>query len=116
MSCLREDFKPEFLNRLDEVIIFHPISRSMLKLIVDLQVKHLQKRLEEKDIKLTITAAAKEYLAKKGYDPAYGARPLKRVIQNEIMDELALKIIEGSTKEGGRVRVDVENDKIAFKK
>lgn len=115
MSSLRESFKPEFLNRLDEIIIFHPISRKMLKEIIELQLLKVQERLNEKNIKLRLTKAAKDYLAEKGFDPTYGARPLKREIQNLIMDELALQILEGKVKEGDKVIVDVEKDKIIFK-
>lgn len=114
MTALRENFKPEFLNRLDEIIIFHPISPEMLRRIVDLQLNLVQKRLDEKSIKLTLTAAAKKYLSEKGYDPLYGARPLKRVIQNEILDELALRIIEGAVKEGEKVKIDSKGGKIVF--
>jgi ATP-dependent Clp protease ATP-binding subunit ClpB len=116
LASLRENFKPEFLNRLDEIIIFHPIDQKMLRLIIDLQLKELQKRLDGKNIKLTLTAAAKKYLTEKGFDPAYGARPLKRIIQNDIMDELALEIIEGGIVEGDRIKADVDKDKIVFMK
>ena len=115
LTSLRENFKPEFLNRLDEIIIFHPINRQMLKQILKLQINQIQKRLDEKNIKLKLTKEAKEYLGKKGYDPAYGARPLKRLIQNEILDELALEIIEGKIKEGEKVTVDENKNKIIFK-
>ncbi|OGI29544.1 MAG: ATP-dependent chaperone ClpB [Candidatus Moranbacteria bacterium RIFOXYA12_FULL_44_15] len=115
LASLKENFKPEFLNRLDEVIIFHPITKAVLKKIVDLQVKEIQRRLDEKDIKIVLTIQAREYLSRKGYDPAYGARPLKRVIQSEIMDGLALEIIEGKIKKGDKVTVDAEKDKIIFK-
>lgn len=115
MASLQENFKPEFLNRLDEIIIFHPISRSMLKKIIDLQLTLIQERLKEKNIKLKVTREAKNYMSQKGYDPVYGARPLKRVIQNEIMDELALQIVEGKIKEGDKVTADVSKGKIIFK-
>ena len=114
LSALRESFKPEFLNRVDEIIIFHPLAPEMLRQIVDLQVKIVQKRLSDKNIKITVTPAARKYLSEKGYDPSYGARPLKRVIQNEILDELALRIIEGRIQEGKRVRVDAHDKKIVF--
>ena len=114
LGSLRESFKPEFLNRLDEIIIFHPINQKMLRMIVELELKNIQKRLDEKNIKLLLSQAAKKYLAEKGYEPVYGARPLKRVIQNEIMDELALRIIEGKVREGEKVKVDVKNGKIIF--
>jgi ATP-dependent Clp protease ATP-binding subunit ClpB len=115
LGSLRENFKPEFLNRVDEIIIFHPISRKMLKSIVDLQLNLVQKRLDVKNIKLRVTQKAKEYLAQKGYEPSYGARPLKRIIQNEILDELALLIIEKKITEGSKVTVDTEKNKISFK-
>ncbi|KKP79443.1 MAG: ATP-dependent chaperone ClpB [Candidatus Moranbacteria bacterium RIFOXYA12_FULL_35_19] len=116
LSSLRENFKPEFLNRLDEITIFHPITPKMLKLIVDLEIKKIQQRLTQKNIKLTLTLEAKKYLAQKGYDPAYGARPLKRIIQNEILDELAMEIIEGKIKEGEKIRVDLKKEKLVFEK
>jgi len=115
MMSLRENFKPEFLNRLDEVIIFHPINQKMLQMIIDIELKNVQKRLDAKNIKLVLSAAAKKYLAVAGYDPAYGARPLKRVIQNEIMDELALRIIESKIKEGDKVKVDIDKGRIVFR-
>ncbi|MDP1884155.1 MAG: ATP-dependent chaperone ClpB [Candidatus Moranbacteria bacterium] len=115
LAALRESFKPEFLNRLDEIIIFHPISRAMLRKIVDLQLALVQKRLQEKDIKLALTAKTKEYLSKKGYDPSFGARPLKRVIQSDILDELALRIVEGGIKEGDSVEVDISNGRVVFR-
>lgn len=114
LMSLRENFKPEFLNRLDEIIIFHPVSSAMLSRIVELQMALVQKRLDEKNIKIILTAAAKKYLAEKGFEPAYGARPLKRVIQNEILDELALRIIEYKIKEGDRVKIDIKNGKIIY--
>ncbi|MFZ2188130.1 MAG: AAA family ATPase [Candidatus Moraniibacteriota bacterium] len=114
LVALKESFKPEFLNRMDEVIIFHPIDRKMLRQIVDLQLAQIEKRLEEKKIKLKLTPAAKEYLSKKGYDTAYGARPLKRLIQTEIMNELARMIIENKIKEGSRIKIDSRNDKLIF--
>jgi len=116
MAALRENFKPEFLNRLDEIIIFHPINQKMLKLIINLEIKTIQKRLAKKNIKLTLDFQAKKYLSKKGFDPAYGARPLKRIIQSDIMDELALQIIEGKIKEGDKVKVSVRKEKIIFEK
>jgi ATP-dependent Clp protease ATP-binding subunit ClpB len=115
LGSLRDSFRPEFLNRVDDIIIFHPITPEMLSEIIDLQLNLIQNRLDEKNIKLNVSAAAKKYLSEKGFDPTYGARPLKRVIQNEILDELALRIIENGVREGDRVRVDIEKDKIVFK-
>ena len=116
LGSLRENFKPEFLNRLDEIIIFHPINPKMLKLITELELKKIQSRLGEKNIKIAITQEAKKYLAKKGFDPAYGARPLKRIIQNEILDELALQIIEGKIKEGEKIKINLEKERLVFEK
>jgi ATP-dependent Clp protease ATP-binding subunit ClpB len=117
MVILRENFKPEFLNRLDDIIIFHPINKAMLKSIINLQLKKVVKRLKKQNIKILISPQAKNYLAKKGYDPAYGARPLKRIIQSKILDKLALQIIEGEIKEGQRVKIDYSPKKetIIFK-
>lgn len=115
-ASLREQFKPEFLNRIDELIIFHPLNKKFLQQIVDLQIGLVQKRLEEKNIKLKISNEVKAYLTKKGYDPTYGARPLKRVIQNEILDELALEIIEKKISSGDTVKIALENEKIVFKR
>jgi len=114
LTALREHFKPEFLNRLDEIIIFHPISAAMLKQIVDLQLAQIENKLKEKNIKIKIAPAAKEYLNKKGYDPAYGARPLKRVLQTEIMNRLAMLIIENKLKEEDKVKIDLKKEKLDF--
>ena len=116
MEALREHFKPEFLNRVDEIIIFHSLREKQIEAIVDLQLAKVIERLAEKKIKLEIDAKAKKYLAEKGYDPAFGARPLKRVIQNELLDELALEIIEGKIKDGNKIEVGVQAGKISIKK
>ncbi|MEK7508724.1 MAG: AAA family ATPase, partial [Patescibacteria group bacterium] len=116
MEALREHFKPEFLNRVDEIIIFHSLREKQIEAIVDLQLAKVIARLTGKKIKLEIDAKAKKYLAEKGYDPAFGARPLKRVIQNELLDELALQIIEGKIKDGNKVEVSVQAGKISIKK
>jgi ATP-dependent Clp protease ATP-binding subunit ClpB len=112
---LRARFRPEFLNRVDEIIIFHPLGKVILKRIVDLQLEIVEGRLAEKNIKLNVSQKVKEYLTRKGFDPLYGARPLKRVIQNDILDELALEIIEGKIKDGDKVKVDLEKEKIVFR-
>jgi len=114
MQSLREKFKPEFLNRVDEIIIFHPLGTEQIKKIVDLQLNLIQKRLSEKNIRFDITAAAREYLAREGFDPVFGARPLKRAIQNMILDELALRIVEGKIKEESKVKIDARGGKIAI--
>ena len=111
MEAVRAHFKPEFLNRVDELIIFHGLGIEEIKAIVEIQVKKLEQRLLERRIQLKMTEKAKEWLAKEGFDPAYGARPLKRLIQKEIQDKLALKILEGKFKEGDTIAVDVEEKK-----
>jgi ATP-dependent Clp protease ATP-binding subunit ClpA len=114
MQSLREKFKPEFLNRVDEIIIFHPLGKEQIKKIIELQLEKVCQRLLQKNIKLEVSQDAEELLAKVGFDPIFGARPLKRAIQNMVLDELALRIIEGKIKENSRVRVGVKNGKIVF--
>jgi ATP-dependent Clp protease ATP-binding subunit ClpB len=111
MDAMKAHFKPEFLNRIDELIIFHGLGIEEIKAIVEIQVKKLQQRLLERRIQLKMTEKAKEWLAKEGFDPAYGARPLKRVIQREIQDQLALKILEGKFKEGDTISADRDDKK-----
>jgi len=107
MDELRKNFRPEFLNRVDEIIVFHPLRREQLKKIVDIQVGLLKKNLQGQKLDIVLTDTAKEVLVDIGYDPAYGARPLKRTIQKEILNPLAMKILEGQFKEGDTVKVDV---------
>ena len=114
MASLRDRFKPEFLNRIDEIIIFHPLSKAVVEKIVALQLTQLQKRLLEKNITLIPSKAVVTHFTTHGYDPLYGARPLKRVIQNEILDELALRIVEGKISEGERIKIDAKKGKIVF--
>jgi ATP-dependent Clp protease ATP-binding subunit ClpA len=109
---LKEHFKPEFLNRLDEIIIFDYLTQDHIEKIVDLQLSEVQKRLDERDIKLSVALKAKKYLAEEGFNPTFGARPLKRTIQHHILDPLAQKIIEGQISEGQKVKIDIEKDKI----
>jgi ATP-dependent Clp protease ATP-binding subunit ClpB len=116
MEDLKAFFKPEFLNRVDEIIIFNPLSKALLKQIVEIQVRRMKKYLLEKGIDVVLSDAAKERLAETGYDPVYGARPLKRVLQREILNPLAVKILDGSFREGDTVEVEVEGDSLAFRK
>jgi ATP-dependent Clp protease ATP-binding subunit ClpB len=111
MDAVKAHFKPEFLNRIDELVIFHSLGLEQIKAIVEIQVKKLEKRLLERRIQLKMTERSKEWLAKEGFDPAYGARPLKRVIQKEIQDKLALMILEGKFKEGSMITADVDERK-----
>jgi ATP-dependent Clp protease ATP-binding subunit ClpB len=111
MDAVKAHFKPEFLNRIDELVIFRSLGLEQIKAIVEIQVKKLEKRLLERRIQLKMTENAKAWLAKEGFDPAYGARPLKRVIQKEIQDKLALRILEGKFKEGSTITADVDDRK-----
>ena len=111
---LKEHFKPEFLNRIDEIITFHPLDKKEIRHIVDLQLVRVSERLEDQRIVLDVTAKAKEWLAKKGYDPQMGARPLKRVIQKQLLDPLALDILDGTIEAGSTVKVGVKNGKLSF--
>ena len=112
MEALRRHFRPEFLNRIDEIIIFNYLGEEEIKKIVDLELKKVEKRLAKKNLKIRVSKEAKELLAKKGFDPDLGARPLKRVIQQEIVDPLSLKIVSGEVKEGDRVNVEVQDKRI----
>ncbi len=116
LEVLREHFKPEFLNRVDETIMFHTLEELEIRRIVDIQLEIVKKRLAEKKITLEVTAKAKDWLAKKGFDPNLGARPLKRVIQSELLDELAMRMIEGQMGEGDTVKIKVEDDTILMEK
>jgi len=111
-EIINRSFRPEFINRLDGIIIFDALNKEQIGEIVGLQIQAVEKRLNKQGIKIEITDEAKEILAKKGYDPAFGARPLKRIIQSEILDPLAMFIIEGKTKEGSAIKIDAKNGKI----
>jgi ATP-dependent Clp protease ATP-binding subunit ClpB len=113
-AALREAFKPEFLNRVDETIIFNNLGRDEIKSIVEIQLKRLRKNLADRKMALEVSDGAKALLAEAGYDPVYGARPLKRTIQRLIQDPLAVKILAGEFKEGDRVWVDVEDGELSF--
>ena len=113
-EALHASFKPEFLNRIDETIIFHNLLPEQISKIVQIQIKRLGKRLEDKDIELNLSDSAISLLAKTGYDPNFGARPLKRVIQKYIENPLSMEILKGNISEGSRIRADVEGDNIVF--
>jgi ATP-dependent Clp protease ATP-binding subunit ClpB len=113
---LQDHFRPEFLNRIDEVVQFEPLTRDQLAEIVELQLGRLRERLADRRIELELTAAAKEVLAEAGWDPAYGARPLKRAIQRMLENPLALELLEGRIAEGDTVRVDAEEDELVFER
>jgi ATP-dependent Clp protease ATP-binding subunit ClpB len=105
---LRQAFRPEFLNRIDEIVVFHKLSEEQLKAIVEIQLDRVRARLRERRISLEITDAAKTHLVRTGYDPAYGARPLKRAIQREIETPLGRKILAGEVRDGDVVRIDAD--------
>jgi ATP-dependent Clp protease ATP-binding subunit ClpB len=113
---LDRTFRPEFLNRIDEIILFSNLTKEDLLQIVGIQVSHLERLLADRHIQLELTEAARRQLADVGYDPVYGARPLKRVIQREVQDPLALALLRGEFTEGDTVRVDVQDGMIAFVK
>ncbi|MEK7606981.1 MAG: ATP-dependent chaperone ClpB [Patescibacteria group bacterium] len=116
LGRLHERFKPEFLNRIDEVIVFHTLQPSQISRIVDIQLAHMATRLERRHIKIDVTEKCKKTLAEKGYSPVLGARPLKRIIQELILNPLSLKMIEGEYKEGGKIKIDVDTKgKVVFK-
>jgi ATP-dependent Clp protease ATP-binding subunit ClpB len=115
-DLMQTTFKPEFLNRVDEVIIFHRLTLEHIKGIVDIQLRLLRARLAEREITLEVTDAAKDYLAQQGYDPAYGARPLKRLIQKEIQDRIALALLKGDFRDGDTIRVDEHDLQLTLEK
>ena len=116
MEAMKAQFRPEFLNRVDEVIIFHQLTREHLMKIVDIQLASLKKRLADRHIDIELTPAAKEFLVKEGYDPVYGARPLKRTIQRLILDPLAVEVLRGGFRDGDTVVVDAKRGSISFAK
>ena len=114
LATVRDHFKPEFLNRVDEIIVFHRLTEEHITAIVDIQLATLSKRLEERGIRLELTQAAKEYLGREGFEPAFGARPLKRLIQREIENELALRLLDGTFSDGTAIKVDEQGGALAF--
>jgi ATP-dependent Clp protease ATP-binding subunit ClpC len=108
-------FKPEFLNRLDEIIVFHTLSKPDLMRIVDLEVNKVKRRLQLKEIKIALDDAAHEFVIEKGYDPTYGARPMRRAVERYLEDPLAEELLRGGVKAGDMVKVTVENAKLVFK-
>jgi ATP-dependent Clp protease ATP-binding subunit ClpB len=114
MAEVRARFRPEFLNRVDEIILFHRLKRENMGSIVDIQMVRLSKLLEERKIELKLDAKAREWLAERGYDPAYGARPLKRVIQKSVQDPLAELILSGKVKDGEKVAISANRQGITF--
>jgi len=114
MGEVRAHFRPEFLNRVDEIILFHRLKREHMGRIVEIQMERLQKLLADRKITLVLDDAAKEWLGKKGYDPAYGARPLKRAIQKYVQDPLAEQVLEGKVHDGETVKIAAGKDGLLF--
>jgi ATP-dependent Clp protease ATP-binding subunit ClpB len=113
-EALRASFKPEFLNRIDEIIIFHNLTQEQIGNIVDIQMKRVESRLTEMNMELVLSDKARTFLAEKGFDQIYGARPLKRAIQRYIENPLSMEILQGSISEGTKLKADVEGDRIVF--
>jgi ATP-dependent Clp protease ATP-binding subunit ClpB len=116
MGVLRDHFRPEFLNRVDDIIVFKALTQEQLGAIIDIQLARLQKRLAERKISLTVTDPARKLLIERGWDPVYGARPLKRAIQRMVQDPLAMQLLEGRFSDGDAVKVDVKGDTLIFEK
>jgi len=114
LEALRQHFRPEFLNRVDEVVVFHSLTREQLKQIVGIQLQRLRARLADRKIELELTDAALEHFARTGYDPVYGARPLKRLLQKELETDLGRKIIAGEVRDSSRVVVDYRGNALVF--
>ena len=114
LEDVRLTFRPEFVNRIDEIVVFEPLGRDEIRQIVDIQLHGLQRRLEERKLTVTLTDAARDYLSNKGYDPAFGARPLKRLIQREIQDPLAMKLLAGEIHDGAAVEIDTGDVGLTF--
>ena len=116
MENLKRAFRPEFLNRIDDIVVFHPLTEAELGDIANIMMNDLRKRLAEQDLTLELTDEALKELSRDGYDVEYGARPLRRTIQNKIEDPLADALLEGKYKEGDTIKVDVEEGKFVFTK
>jgi ATP-dependent Clp protease ATP-binding subunit ClpB len=114
MGVLREHFRPEFLNRIDDIVVFHPLGEEQLTHIIDLRLADLAKMLADRKISIELTPAARKAIFKAGYDRAYGARPLKRAIQRLVQDPLAVKILDGSVRHGDEVQIDATKSGLTF--
>jgi ATP-dependent Clp protease ATP-binding subunit ClpB len=111
---VRANFRPEFLNRVDEIILFHRLKREQMGAIVDIQISRVQRLLDERKVVIELKPEARDWLAEKGYDPAFGARPLKRIIQKTLQDPLAERLLGGAIREGDKIRVGVAEDDLTF--
>ena len=115
-DSLRAHFRPEFINRLDEIVWFHALEQDHIRQIVEIQLRGLLKRLGDRKITVELSERAKDFLVREGYDPVYGARPLKRALQRKLLDPLALRVLEGTFREGDTIAVDVSGDDLSFAK
>ncbi|HLB05058.1 MAG TPA: AAA family ATPase, partial [Gaiellaceae bacterium] len=116
LEAMRDQFRPEFLNRIDEIVVFHALTREQLGEIVELQLARLRRRLAERGLSIELTPAAKELVGDAGWDPTYGARPLKRALQRLVENPLALSLLEGAFAEGDTVLVDARDGEVVFEK
>ncbi len=114
MAELKRHFRPEFLNRVDDVIIFQSLDESEIELIVDIQLEKLKQRLAQQNLTLDVDAAAKKLLAREGYDPQFGARPLKRAVQEHILNPLSMRLLEGEFKPGDKIKVTTKAEELVF--
>ena len=115
MDDVRGFFRPEFVNRIDEIVVFEPLGPEQIREIVDIQVGLLSRRLADRSLTLELTGAARDLLAGQGYEPAFGARPLKRLIQREVQDPLAMRLLSGEIREGETVVVDADGGALTFR-
>ena len=116
LAAMKEKFRPEFINRIDDIVIFHSLKEEQLGAIVDIQLRRMEKLLERRKLRVEVNSDAKKLLAKKGWDPVYGARPLKRAIQKYLIDPLSSAILEGRFKEGDLVKVSAGKDELILSK
>ncbi|MDI6810536.1 MAG: AAA family ATPase, partial [archaeon] len=114
MEVLKMNFRPEFLNRIDETVIFNPLGKNEIKKVVEIQLRYLQERLAEKKIAISASDGVKELIASKGFNPVFGARPVKRTIQRMLEDPLSMKILDGEFREGDTIKADVLDGTIVF--
>jgi ATP-dependent Clp protease ATP-binding subunit ClpB len=116
MEIVQQSFRPEFINRIDDIVVFHPLGTQQIRAIVDIQLVYLRKRLQERNMDLTLDDGARDFLGQAGFDPVYGARPLKRAIQQQIENPLAQKILQGEFVPGDRIRVTARDEELVFTK
>jgi ATP-dependent Clp protease ATP-binding subunit ClpB len=118
MEALRQAFRPEFINRIDDIVLFNPLGEEQLNKIIDLELAKVMRLLEERKVRIELTPAARDRLVRDGYDPAYGARPLRRTVQRLVQDPLAMRILDGSVLPGDLVRVDIDpnSDSMRFER